>query len=143
MEIYPVVRKSLAYANRAPRPHLHSNLWVSSPFSPSQYSMAYIFCFSSQGSGRRVGDKAPAGGASLQPTAGRWGTPEVPSGADMPGRQPVPLWQTLIRHTRARPTLVFPHIPHPLIQGWARGSSGVWTRRQHPRSGGRRQTWGA
>lgn len=44
--------------------------------------------------------------------------------------------------SKANPCL--PSHPHPLIQGWARGSSGVWrTRRQHPRSGGRRQTWGA
>lgn len=70
------------------------------------------------------------------PRGAQWST-------DMPGRQLAALWQTWIRHTQARPTLVFPHIPHPLIQGWARGSSGVWrTRRQHPQSGGQKRDLG-
>lgn len=92
MEIYPVVRKSLAYANRAPRPHLHSNLWVSSPFSPSQYSLAYIL-FLFPGVWEAGGGQAPCWGRLTAANSRQVANPRgAQQSTDMSGRQPAPLW---------------------------------------------------
>lgn len=77
----PCSMEIIAYANWAPRPHRHSNHWVSSPFGTSLGSVAWVFCSSSQPKQAGVG-KPPAG--DLTAANGRQvGCPltKVPSGA--------------------------------------------------------------